>query len=160
MLDGPEFWVLVAFVIFVALVWKPLGRMIVGALDDRTAKIRADLERAAQLREEAQELLAQYERKHRDAMKEAAEIVAYAKTEAERFAQQARGELEESLTRREELALQHIAAEEARALVAVRAATVDLAIAAASRLIAERLDPQKADALIDEAIKQIPGKLN
>ena len=160
MLHGPEFWVFVAFVIFIALVWKPVGRLILGALDDRTAKIRADLERAAQLREEAQELLAQYERKHRDAMKEAAEIVEHAKAEAERFSRQAQDELATSLKRREELALQHIAAEEARALGEVRAAAVDLAVAAASRLIAERLDARTADALIDDAIRQLPGKLN
>ncbi len=160
MFSAPEFWVLVAFAIFIALTAKPIGRLITGALDDRAAKIKADLERAAQLREEAQDLLAQYERKHRDAMKEAAEIVAHARAEAERLSAEAQGELDAALKRREQLALQHIAAEEARALAEVRAAAVDAAVATAARLIAERLDQGKQDALVEQAIKELPGKLN
>ena len=160
MLAAPEFWVAVGFVIFIALTAKPIGTLIVGALDDRAAKIKADLERAAQLREEAQDLLAQYQRKHRDAMKEAEAIVEHAKAEAERLAAVAQADLEAALRRREQVALQHIAHEEARALAEVRALAVDLAVQVAGRLIAERLDAAKSDALIDDAITQLPGKLN
>ena len=160
MFSTPEFWVAVGFVIFIALTAKPIGKLIVGALDERAAKIKADLERATQLREEAQDLLAQYQRKHRDAMKEAEAIVEHAKAEAERLSAQAQADLETALKRREQLALQHIAQEEARALAEVRAAAVDLAVQVAGRLIAERIDAAGSDALIDDAIKQLPGKLN
>ncbi len=160
MFSTPEFWVAVGFAIFIALTAKPIGKLIVGALDERAAKIKAGLERATQLREEAQDLLAQYQRKHRDALKEAEAIVEHAKAEAERLSAQAQADLETALKRREQLALQHIAQEEARALAEVRAAAVDLAVQVAGRLIAERIDAARSDALIDDAIKQLPGKLN
>lgn len=160
MLHSPEFWVLVAFVAFIALAWKPLGRAIGGGLDSRSAQIKADLEEAARLREEAQNLLASYERRSRDAMKEAEEILAHARTEAERMTAQAQAELERSIARREQLALQWIAQAEAEALREVRAKAVDLAITAAGKILAEKLDPARADALIDSAIKDLPQKIH
>ena len=108
-LSAPETWVAVAFVILVVLLWKPAQRALVSALDARAARIERELGEAARLREEAQALLAQYQRKHRDAMKEADEIVARARSEADRLSQQAASDLAASLKRREELALQRIA---------------------------------------------------
>ncbi|MBI3453864.1 MAG: F0F1 ATP synthase subunit B [Rhodospirillales bacterium] len=160
MLSSPEFWVAVAFVIFVGLAYRPLARMIVGALDERSARIRADLEKATQLREEAQNLLAQYQRKHREAMKEAADIVAHAKAEAERLAVQGQKELDDALKRREQLALQHIAQAEAQAVQEVRARAVDAAVSATAKLIAERMDSARQAALIEQAIRELPAKLN
>jgi len=160
MFSDPTFWVLVAFVIFVALVWKPAGRMISQMLDERAEKIRSELEKAAKLREEAQALLAEYQKKQRDALKDAEAIIAAAKAEAETLSKQAAADLETSLKRREQLALQRIAQAEAQALTDVRAAAVDLAMQATRKILTDRLDAGRQDALIDEAIKGLPTTLN
>ncbi len=160
MLQDPTFWVLVSFVIFVALVWKPGSKAVAQMLDDRAEKIRSDLEKAAKLREEAQALFAEYQKKQRDALKDAEAIVAAAKAEAEALSKQAAADLETSLKRREQLALQRIAQAEAQATADVRAAAVDLAMAATRKILTDRLDAGRQDALIDAAIKELPGKLN
>ena len=160
MLQDPTFWVLVSFVIFVALVWKPGSKAVAQMLDDRAEKIRSDLEKAAKLREEAQALFAEYQKKQRDALKDAEAIVAAAKAEAEALSRQAASDLEASLKRREQLALQRIAQAEAQATADVRAAAVDLAMAATRKILTDRLDAGRQDALIDAAIKELPGKLN
>lgn len=160
MLRDPEFWILVAFVIVIVLLWKPASRAITKALDDRAYKIKNDLERAAKLRTDAQALLADYQQKQRDALKEAEAIMAQAKADAERMSAQAAADLEASLKRREQMALQRIAQAEQQALAEVRAAAVDIAIAATGKLLTEKLDPAKQDALVDSAIKELQGKLN
>lgn len=159
-LSAPETWVAVAFLIFIILVWKPAKKALLSGLDARAARIEQELSEAARLREEAQALLAQYQRKHREAMKEAEGIVAHARTEAERLAQQAARDLQASLKRREELAMQRIAQAEQQATKDVRAVAVDVAIAAAERLLKEKLDGAKGDALIDQAIRELPSKLH
>jgi len=159
-LTSPETWVAAAFVLFVVLVWKPASKAIVSSLDDRAARIERELKEAARLRDEAQALLTQYQRKHRDALKEAEGIVAHAHAEAERLSQQAARDLEASLKRREELAMQRIAQAEQQAAADVRAAAVDVAIAATERLLKEKLDGAKSDALVDQAIKELPAKLH
>jgi F-type H+-transporting ATPase subunit b len=160
MFSDPTFWVLVAFVIFVALVWKPGSKAVTQMLDDRAEKIRGDLDKAAKLREDAQALLADYQKKQRDALQEAQAIVASAKAEAERLSAQAAADLEASLKRREQLALQRIAQAEQQAMADVRAAAVDLAVAATQKLLADKIDKAGHEALIDGAIKELPGKLN
>ena len=160
MFHEPEFWILVAFVAVIVLLWKPAGRSITKALDERAAKIKLDLERAAKLRTDAQALLAEYQQKQRDALKEAEAIMAQAKADAERLSQQAAADLEASLKRREQMALQRIAQAEQQAVADVRAAAVDIAIAATGKLLGEKLDAAKQDALIDGAIKELQGKLN
>jgi len=159
-LSAPETWVAVAFIILVVLAWKPTQRALVSSLDARAARIERELTEATRLREEAQALLAQYQRKHRDAMSEADAILAQAKSEADRLSQQAARDLSAMLKRREELALQRIAQAEQQAAADVRAAAVDVAIAATGKLLAERLDGAKGDALIDQAIRELPGKLH
>jgi F-type H+-transporting ATPase subunit b len=158
MFSEPEFWVAVAFVVFVVAVFKPAAAAINGALDARAAKIRADLDQAAKLRAEA--LLADYEKRRAAADKEAAAIVAHAKAEAERMAAEAQSELETALKRREQLALQRIAQAEASALGEVRAAAVDAAIKAAAKLIADKMDATTAGGLVDRAIADLPKRLN
>lgn len=160
MLSDPTFWVLVSFVIFVALVWKPGSKAVAQLLDDRAEKIRSDLEKAANLREEAQALFAEYQKKQRDALKDAEAILAAARAEAEALSRQAAADLETSLKRREQLALQRIAQAEAQATADVRAAAVDLAMAATRKILTDKLDAGRQDALIDAAIKELPGKLN
>lgn len=159
-LRDPEFWIMVAFVVVIVLLWKPAGRTITKALDDRAEKIRLDLDRAAKLRTDAQALLAEYQQKQRDALKEAEAILAQAKVDAERLSAQAAADLDASLKRREQMALQRIAQAEQQALAEVRAAAVDIAIAATGKLLAEKLDAAKQDALVDGAIKELQGKLN
>jgi F-type H+-transporting ATPase subunit b len=159
-LGDPEFWVLVAAVIFVAVVWKRARQSVVGSLDSRTARIRAELDAAVQLREEAQRTLAEYQAKQREAAAEAEAIVAHARAEAERIAVQSQRDIEESLRRRELLAQERIAQEQAKALAEIRAIAVDIAISASRRVIAASLDEQRGAALIDQAIAELPRQLH
>ncbi len=159
-LQDPTFWVLVAFVIFIAATARPISRLATAGLDKRADKIRADLEEAEKLREEAQDLLAGYQRKQRDAIKEAEAIVAHAREEAERLGRQGREKLEASLERRGKLALERIAQAEAQALDSVRAKTIDMALDATRDFLSHELKGKQADALIKAAIKDLPGKLH
>jgi F-type H+-transporting ATPase subunit b len=155
----PEVWVLLAVVVFLIGVWKPARRVILGGLDARAARIRDELETARRLRDEAQEALAGYQKQQREAAAEAAAIIARAKAEAERIAAQAAHNLEETLNRRQRLAKERIAQEEAKALSEIRAVTVDVAIAAARQVIIAELDDQRGAALIDAAITALPQQL-
>lgn len=160
MLHAPEFWVLVATVIFVSFAFRPARKAVVALLDDRADKIRAELEEAQRLREEAQATLAHYQRKQRDALKEAEDIIAHAREEAERLRQHAQTDLEASLKRREAQALDKIAQTEAQAVAEVRNLTVDLAVAASRKLLQENIDEKKGILLIDEAIAELPKHLH
>lgn len=162
MFADPTFWVAIAFIIFVALAIKPLGvhRQMFAALDKRGQRIGKEIEEAEALREEAQKLLADYKRKQRDAVKEAEEIVAHAKAEAGRLREQAQKDLEASLQRREQAAMEKIAQAEAQALQEIRNQAVDVALAATARLISDNLDQAKSASLVDEAIGDLSGKLN
>lgn len=160
-LATPEFWVAVAFFGFVALViYLKAPGMVAKALDERADAIRSELEEAQRLREEAQSMLADYQRRQRDAEKEAAGIVTLAKEEAESFATEARAKLEESLARRTKIAEEKIAQAEIQAMKDVRAAAADAAIAAATALLADEVKGDTAAGLIDDGIKQLGGKLN
>jgi len=162
MLESPTFWVAVAFVIFIGLAIKPLAvhRQLFSALDKRGTRIGKEIDEAEALREEAQKLLADYKRKQRDAVKEAEEVVAHAKAEAARLREQAQKDLEVSLQRREQAAMEKIAQAEAQALKEIRNQAVDVALAATAHLIVENLDRAKAASLVDEAIGDLSGKLN
>ncbi len=155
----PELWLAVAFAIFVGLIAKPVWQRITGGLDDRAGRIQAELDEARQLREEAQAALANYQRKQRDAAKEAEEIVAHAEEEAKRLAAEAETRLEETLLRREALAKEKIAQAEARAVEEVKDEAVEVALAATRQLIEERLDAAKGEELLEDAVKDLPGRL-
>jgi F-type H+-transporting ATPase subunit b len=159
LLHDPEFWVLLAVLVFAAGVWKPARRALIGALDGRATRIREELEAAKKLREEAQQMLAQYQRREREAAAEAEVILAHARAEAERIAAQSARDLEEALQRRRLLAEERIAQEEMKALAEIRAITVDVAISAARQVIAAGLDEQRGAALIDAAITALPQQL-
>ena len=156
----PEFWLTIAFIVFVILVAKPLGGKIGAALDGRSKLIEREIEEAAKLRDEAQALLANYQRKSRDALKEAEAIIANAESEARRIREEAAIELEASLKRREQLAMEKIAQAEARAVEDVRNAAVDVALAATRELIEKNLDAEKSKALVEDAIKDLPKHLH
>jgi F-type H+-transporting ATPase subunit b len=154
-----EFWVAIALAIFLFFVARRAYRIIVIALDDRAEKIKNRIDEAGRLAEEAQALLASYERKQRDAAEEAEAIIAGARREAERLSADAKEDLERALRRREAQAMERIAQAEAAAIAEVRARAVDVAMEATRRLMAERLTPQQADGLIDAAIAELPKKL-
>jgi F-type H+-transporting ATPase subunit b len=160
LLQNPEFWEAVAFVLAVALVWRKGSTAIGDMLDDRAKRIKAELDEARNLRDEAQRMLTEYQLKQRDALNEAAEIIAHAKTEAERYRLKAAEDLEAMLLRRERQAEEKIAQAEAKAIAEVRNHAADLAIAAARHLVSQDLDPARASALIDEGIAGLAQRLN
>ena len=155
------FWVGAAFVLFVGiLVYFKVPGMLTGALDERAKKISDDLDQARELREEAQVLLATYQRKQRDALKEAEEIIIHAKEEAMREAEQAEKKLEEAVARRQQAALNKIALAEAQAEKEVRDTAIEIAIAAATAVVAQQVRGDRADALVDTAIQDLRRHLN
>jgi F-type H+-transporting ATPase subunit b len=161
MLYMAEFWVAVAFVVFLLLlVYYKVPALIAKALDDRAEEIRKELDEARRVREEAQALLGDYQRKHRSVGEEADAIVAQARREAEAFAQETRHSLKESLERRTKQAEDKIARAEAQAVDEVRAAAVDLAIAAAEKILREKAAGAAGAALIDQSIRDLKGRLN
>jgi len=159
-MSDPAFWTAVAFLIFVAAVAKPVWKAMTSSLDERSAKIKAELDEAQQLREEAQHLLAEYQRKQRDAVKDAEAIVEHAREESERLVKKAAEDLEAALARREQQAKDRIGYAEAQATAEVRAAAVDLAVAAAGKLMSGQMDAKKSGTLVDAAIKELPQKLH
>lgn len=161
MLRSAEFWVAVSFVIFcgILLYYKVPG-LLAKALDDRAAGIRRELDEARRLREEAQALLADYEKKHRNAAEEAQAIVDTAQREAQAIAAEMRSNLTETLARRTRLAEEKIARAEAQAVDDVRAAAVERAIAAAERILREKAAGANGAALIDQGIQGLKGRLN
>jgi F-type H+-transporting ATPase subunit b len=159
-LQTPEFWVAVGFLVLMALIAKPAWKAMSTGLDARAEKIKASLDEAASLREEVQSLLADYQRRQRDATREVDEMLANAQAEAERTAQEAADALVDSLKRREQLALDKIAQAEAEAMLAVRNTAIDVAISATQRILTEQLDDAAAAQLIDSAIAELPVKLH
>ncbi|QQP90342.1 F0F1 ATP synthase subunit B [Skermanella rosea] len=160
MFQAAEFWVAVAFFIFLFFAFRPGAKALTAMLDDRADKIRQELEEAQRLREDAQATLASYQRRQRDALKEAEDIIAHAREEAERLRLHAAADLDSSMKRREAQAMDKIAQAEALALQEVKSLTVDLAIAASGRLIAENMDAAQSAKLVDAAIADLPRNLH
>ena len=159
-LQSEYLWITLAILTLFYLAWGPAKSVVIGGLDARAERIRKDLDEAANLRAQAEKLLAEYQAKHRDAMAQADSIVASAKEDAARLAAKAESDLAASLKRREEMALQRIAQAEAQATADVRTAAVDLAIAATAKLLEKHLDAGRQDALADKAIQALPSRLN
>ncbi|WP_417428141.1 F0F1 ATP synthase subunit B [Kiloniella sp.] len=160
LLQNPTFWVGVAFAIFVLLVVTKGGKGIVAGLDARGEAIRKTLEEAQNLREEAQKTLAEYKRKQRDALKEAEAIIEHAKQEAKRVQEDAATDLEESLKRREQQAMDKIAQAETAALNEVRDQAVDVAITATRNILAGSMTKAKAKTLMDDSISSLGEKFH
>ncbi len=156
-----EFWVMISFFVFVGLLitYKVPG-MITGALDRRADAIRRELGEARRLRQEAQKLLTDYQKKSREAEGEAEIIIEQAKREAEALNAETRRSLAEQLERRTRLAEEKIARAEAQALGEVRARAVDVAIAAAEQILRQRVAGETGAALVEESIRGLTGKLN
>ncbi|WP_173931018.1 F0F1 ATP synthase subunit B [Chelativorans sp. Marseille-P2723] len=155
------FWALVALILFLAiLAYMKVPAMVNGALDQRADRIRNELEEARKLREEAQQLLAEYQRKRREAEEEAKDLVAAAKREAKAIVSDAKVKTEEYVMRRTALAEQKIAQAESDAIAEVRARAVDVAVAAAGKLIADKVDAKTGSKLFDASLEEVKTKLN
>ena len=159
--NNPLFWVLVAFLVFVGIViYVGVPSMIGKLLDDRADAIRRELDEARKLREEAQTLLADYQRKAREAETEAQSIIEQAKREAEALAADSRKSMLESLDRRTKLAEEKITRAQSQALSEVRATAVETAIEAAHNILKTRATGNVSDTLISQSISDLRGKLN
>jgi F-type H+-transporting ATPase subunit b len=161
MFHEAEFWVAMGFIVFVGvLIYVGAPRTIGKALDDRTARIKAELEEARKLKEEAAALLAEYQRKRHEAESEAEGIISGAKAEAERLAVDAKARMEEFVSRRTKMAEAKIAQAEAQAAAEVRAAAADAAVAAAEAILRQQAKGDLAGQLIVRGIDDVRKKLN
>jgi F-type H+-transporting ATPase subunit b len=160
-LSEPEFWVAVGFAIFVGiLIYVGVPKMIIASLDDRAKRIKTELDEARRLKEEAQGLLAEYQRKQAQAEGEAQAIIESAKAEAERIAAEAKTKMEEFVVRRTKMAETKIAQAEAQAVADVRAAAAEAAVTAAETILTASVKGKVADDLLAKGIGDVKTKLN
>jgi F-type H+-transporting ATPase subunit b len=156
-----EFWVAVAFGVFVlVLLYYRVPNLVAKSLDDRAEAIRKELDEARRLREEAQTLLADYQKRHRNVGQEADTILDQARREAEAFAHETRVSLKDTLERRTKQAEDKIARAETQAVDEVRAAAIDVAMAAAEKILREKTAGSGGASLIDQGIRDLKGRLN
>jgi F-type H+-transporting ATPase subunit b len=156
-----ETWVALAFLVFLAgLGYIGVHKMIGKSLDERSARIKAELDEARRLKDEAAQLLADYRRKRDQAEGEAQEIVAGAKAEAERLAVEAKAKIEDFVARRTKMAETKIAQAEAQALADVRGAAAEAAVAAAEKILTQETKGKLAAELIAKGIDDVRKKLN
>ncbi|HVD83508.1 MAG TPA: ATP F0F1 synthase subunit B [Bradyrhizobium sp.] len=157
----PEFWVAVAFVVLMGLfAYLGIHRTVLQTLDRRSERIKAELDDARRLKDEAAKLLAEYEARRASAEREAEDIIANARAEAERIAGEAKAKMEDFVARRTKTAESKIALAEAQALADVRAAAADAAVAAASTILSQSVKGGKADELLAKGIAEVRAKLN
>lgn len=155
------FWVGVGTLIFLGvLVWKKVPGMVTAMLDARALTISAELDEARRLREEAEGVLAQYVAKGAQAEAEVAEIVANAKADAERYKREAEAQIAQQIERRTKQAEDKITQAEAQAVADVRKHAADVAINAAGKIIAARMDDARSKALVQESLRALPDTLN
>ena len=161
LIQEPETWVAISFVIFIGvLLYVGAHKKMIEALDHRAVRIKNELDEARKLRDEAAALLADYQKKQREAEQEAAAIVAEAKAEAERVAAESHAKVEEFVARRTKLAETKIGQAEAQALADVRAAAAEAAVAAAEKILRETTRGDIADKLVERGIQDVKAKLN
>src|SRR5262249_3411971 len=156
-----EFWVAVAFVIFLAVLgyFQALKKLVKG-IDDRRDRIRTERDEPRRLKEEAQALLAGYQRKQHEVEQEAQAILASAKAEAERLAEEATARMEEFVARHTRMAEEKIAQAEAQALADVRSAAAEAAVAAAESILTRSVKDKVADQLLTDGIADLKSGLN
>ncbi len=154
------FWTAAAFFVFLGLmVYLKVPKMVTGNLDAKINKIQSDLDEAKKLREEAQALLAKYERKRKSAQSEADDIIAAAEEEAVRIADEAKISLEEMIVRRTKSVEEKIAQAESQAIAEVRSRSAEIAVEAARSLLVDQMVDQ-GDVLVDAAISDVGARLN
>ena len=160
-LNDTNFVVLIAFTAFIGvLLYFGVPKLLAKMLDDRAEGIKSEIDEARALREEAQTILASFERKHKEVEGQVAGIIAHAKTEAEIAAEAAKADLEDSIVRRLQAAVDQIASAEEAAVREVKDKAVNIAIAAAGEVIAANMSAKDAGGLIDDAIKVVGDKLH
>ena len=159
-LSNPELWVVVGFIIFLVVVGPKVWKMIVTGLDQRSIRIKGQLDEAQKLRDEAQALLNEYQRRQKEAAQEADGILTAAKEHAAHHTKDAMAALEASMARREKQALEKIAQAEAHATAEVRREAVEVATAATRKLLTQALTDDRATALVDQSIKELDRKLH
>jgi F-type H+-transporting ATPase subunit b len=160
-LQETENWVALAFLLFLGLlVYLGVHRKVTDVLDQRQARIKGDLDEARRLRDEAQALLAEFQRKGREAESEAEAIIAGAKAEAERLAVEAKARMEDFVARRTKMAEAKISQAEAQAVADVRSAAADAAVAAAEKILYATAQGQVADDLLQQGIDDVRNKFN
>jgi F-type H+-transporting ATPase subunit b len=161
MFEDPETWVAIAFIILMAVfAYMGVHRTALTALDHRAARIKAELDDARKLKDEAAKVLAEYKTRRASAEREAEDIIANAKAEAERIAADAKTKMEDFVARRTKTAESKIAMAEAQALADVRAAAADAAVSAASTILSQSVKGSVADDLLAKGIAEVRAKLN
>jgi F-type H+-transporting ATPase subunit b len=161
MFAEPEFWVAVGFVILMGVfAYLGIHRTVIAALDKRSERIKAELDDASRLKQEAANLLEEYKAKRTSAEREAQEIIAAAKADAERIASEAKTKMEDFVTRRTKTAESKIALAEAQAVADVRAAAANAAVSAASTILSQTVKGQIAEDLLAQGISEAREKLN
>jgi F-type H+-transporting ATPase subunit b len=156
-----EFWVAIAFVILMGVfAYFGIHRTVLKALDHRSDRIRAELDDARRLKDEASKLLAEYQARHATAEREAQDIIASAQAEAERIATEAKAKLEDFVARRTKTAEGKIALAEAQAVADVRTAAANAAVTAASTILSQSVKGSVADDLLAKGIAEVRAKLN
>ena len=161
MFAEPEFWVAVGFVILMGVfVYVGVHRTVLTALDHRSERIKAELDDARRIKQEAANLLEEYKARRASAEHEAQDIIAAAKAEAERVASEAKAKMEDFVTRRTKTAENKIALAEAQAIADVRAAAANAAVTAASSVLSQTVKGQVADDLLAKGIAEVRQKLN
>jgi F-type H+-transporting ATPase subunit b len=157
----PETWVAIAFIILMGVfAWLGVHRTVLTALDHRAERIKAELDDARRIKDEAARVLAEYQARRASAEREAADIVANARAEAERIAADAKTKMEDFVARRTKTAESKIALAEAQAVADVRAAAAEAAVAAASTILSQSVKGQVADDLLAKGIAEVRQKLN
>ena len=160
-LHNTNFIVLISFLVFVGiLIYAKVPGKLTGMLDGRARQIKADLDEARALREEAKTILASYDRKQKEVLEQSARIVASAKEEAQAAADQAKADLKASIARRLAAAEDQIASAEASAVRAIREQAVTVAVAAAGDLLAKQMTAKDASASIDDSITQVEARFH
>lgn len=157
--SDPTNWVLLSFIAFLLLFMKVGYGRVITILDERIVDIEKELSSVETLRIEAQELLAQYQRKHRNAMKEADEILEKAKNQAENMRKLAETELKATKERREKQLKERLSRIEREAVNDVRAYATQISLQAAENLIRNKVDKKTSKALLDDSIERIPAEL-
>lgn len=153
-----SFWVAVSFIVFILLIIKPVGKIIVKMLDERSEKIKEELGQAIKLKEEAQMLLASYQRKQLETEDEARRIVENAEAEVKRATEAAKADLEASLNRRIEMSMRKVSGYESTVIHQVRNQAVEAAVAAVHALISDHMNDTIETKMVDKVVNEIGAK--